>query len=217
MFNLINNISLEDGLKMVGIFKITNKVNGKVYVGKSEDITKTFETCKNVDDYVPNRLPIFNEISTYGVDKFEFNVLEECPLSQLAEKETYYMNMYGLRETETSAANSDSVLSVGRKNNPNVGLGLRRHIHKMRTDEAYRAQMVEKYCNNRPNAISVDMLDKVTGEIIMTFPKIMEGARWIRENTRYVKADYSTINKVCKGNGKSAYGYKWQYTRDRNN
>lgn len=197
---------------MVGIYKITNKVNGKVYVGKSEDINKMFEICKNINDYPSNGLPIFNEISAYGVDKFEFNILEECPVSQLLEKETYYMNMYGLKDS----GNSSTGTSKGRKNNPNVGLGLRRHIHKMRTDAAYRAQMIEKYRNNRPNAIEVDMMDKLTGEIIMTFPKIMEGARWIRENTRYVKADYSTINKVCKGNGKSAYGYKWQYTRDRN-
>lgn len=203
---------------MVGIYKITNKVNGKVYVGKSEDINKMFEMCKNANDCPSKSLPIFSEISAYGVDKFEFNVLEECPVSQLLEKETYYMNMYSLQETNasTDASKAKGRASKGRKNNPNVGLGLRRHIHKMRTDEAYRAQMIEKYRNNRPNAIEVDMMDKLTGEIIMTFPKIMEGARWIRENTKYVKADYSTINKVCKGNGKSAYGYKWQYTRDRN-
>lgn len=209
---------MEDGFEMVGIYKITNKVNGKVYVGKSEDITKVFETCKNSKNS-GSGLPIFNEISAYGADKFEFHVLEECPVNQLSEKELYYMNMYGLRDSNYSSLDMDkenkSTSKSSRKSNPNVGLGLRRHIHKMRTDEAYRAQMIEKYRNNRPNAIAVDMMDKTTGEILMTFPKIMEGARWIRENTRYDRADYSTINKVCKGNGKSAYGYRWQYTRDR--
>ena len=113
----------------------------------------------------------------------------------------------------------DSIPSVGknnsRKNSPNIGIGLKRHVQKMRTDAEYRAQMVEKYKNNRPNSISVDMVDSKTGEIMMSFPKIMEGAKWIRENTKYIKADYATINKVCKGKGKTAYGYKWQYTRDR--
>lgn len=199
---------------MVGIYKITNKVNGKVYVGKSEDISKVFEDCKDFKNNL-NKLPIFNEIATYGVDKFEFNILEECSIDQLPEKETYYMNMYGLRDSGYLGKDAvDGSVSSGRRKNPNVGLGLRRHIHKMRTDEAYRASMIEKYRNNRPNAISIDMMDKTTGEVLMTFPKIMEGARWIRENTKYLKADYSTINKVCKGNGKSAYGYRWRYTAD---
>ena len=85
----------------------------------------------------------------------------------------------------------------------------------MKTDPLYREQMVQKYKNNRPNSIPIDMLDKNTGEIIMTFQKIMDGAAWVRENTPYLKADYATINKVCKGQCKTAYGYKWRYTRDR--
>lgn len=95
------------------------------------------------------------------------------------------------------------------------GKGLRMHIEKMRTDPNYRQMMVEKYKNNRPNAIEIDMLDKETMEIVKTFPKIMDGAAWIRENTPYVKADYATINKICKKQGKTAYGYKWRYTKDR--
>lgn len=102
-----------------------------------------------------------------------------------------------------------------RKVSPNVGLGLKKHTERMKTDPEYRKIMVEKYKNNRPNAIAVDMLDKDTFEIVMTFPKIMDGAAWIRENTRYTKADYATINKICKRQGKTAYGYRWRYTKDR--
>lgn len=75
--------------------------------------------------------------------------------------------------------------------------------------------MVEKYKKNRPNAIAVDMIDKETLEVVKTFPKIMDGANWIRENTAYKKADYATINKICKKQGKTAYGYKWRYVKDR--
>ena len=101
------------------------------------------------------------------------------------------------------------------KKTSNVGLGLKKHVEKMRTNPEYRELMIEKYKNNRPNAIAVDMLDKDTMEVIKTFPKIMDGAAWIRENTTYTKADYATINKICKKQGKTAYGYRWRYTRDR--
>lgn len=109
----------------------------------------------------------------------------------------------------------DDAKKKKRKISPNAGLGLKKHIEKMKTDPEYRKLMVEKYKNNRPNAIEIDMLDKDTMQIIKTFPKIMDGAAWIRENTSYVKADYATINKICKKQGKTAYGYKWRYTRDR--
>lgn len=102
-----------------------------------------------------------------------------------------------------------------RKNNPNIGIGLKKHIEKMKTNPDYRQIMVEKYKNNRPNSIPIDMMDRDTMRVIMTFPKIMDGAAWIRANTSYVKADYATINKICKKQGKTAYGYKWRYTRDR--
>lgn len=101
------------------------------------------------------------------------------------------------------------------KNNSNMGAGLKKHIEKMKTDPEYRKKMIEKYKSNRPNAIEIDMLDKDTMQIIMTFPKIMDGAAWIRQNTSYVKADYSTINKICKKQGRTAYGYRWRYTKDR--
>ncbi len=215
---------------MVGIYKITNRMNGNVYVGKSENIFEVFRQYQRQQgDF--SEMPMSRDVALYGVDKFDFDVLEECPLQQLDAKESYYINLYGLQTKKNNnnmgvipgngfiggnyILDEKKKVSKGRKNNPNVGLGLKRHIEKMRNDPEYRAQMVEKYKNNRPNAIAVDMLNIETGEIIMSFPKIMDGAKWIRENTKYIKADYSTINKVCKGNGKTAYGYKWQYTRNR--
>lgn len=81
----------------------------------------------------------------------------------------------------------------------------------MKADSVYRAKIIQRYKENRPNAIAVDMLDKETKEIIRSFSKLMDAAAWIRENTDYKKADYATINKVCKGRGKTAYGYAWRY------
>lgn len=102
-----------------------------------------------------------------------------------------------------------------KKVSPKVGLGLKKHVEKMRNNPEYRQMMVEKYKKNRPNSIAVDMIDKETLEVVMTFSKIMDGASWIRENTSYKKADYATINKICKKQGKTAYGYKWRYVKDR--
>lgn len=110
---------------------------------------------------------------------------------------------------------SESAVDGAKTKRANVGAGLKRHTDRMRNDPEYRQMMIQKYKSNRPNAISIDMMDRESGELINTFPKIMDGAAWIRENTDYSKADYATINKICKGYGKTAYGFKWRYTRDR--
>lgn len=81
----------------------------------------------------------------------------------------------------------------------------------MKSDSEYRNKIVLKMKENKPNAIAVNMLDKDTKKIIKTFDKLMSAAEWIRNNTKYIKADYSTINKVCKGRGKTAYGFIWEY------
>lgn len=206
---------------MVGIYKITNRLNNKVYIGRSSDLLNVWNEHKTLKR--AKSLPIERDIALYGDDAFDFSILEECESDALATRENFYVKLYG---TASDGYNSKKMKheffskplkneSAPRTLHPNVGIGLKRHIEKMKTDPAYREQMVQKYKNNRPNSIPIDMIDKVTGEVIMTFPKIMDGAAWIRENTSYVKADYATINKVCKGQCKTAYGYKWRYTRDR--
>lgn len=206
---------------MVGIYKITNRLNNKVFIGKSNDILNAWNEHKNLSN--AKSLPIEKDIALYGDDKFDFSILEECEDDNLNDREVFYIKLYG---TANNGYNSKKIkhdfFSKPLKNtassrvlHPNVGIGLKKHIEKMKTDPLYREQMVQKYKNNRPNSIPIDMLDKNTGEIIMTFQKIMDGAAWVRENTPYLKADYATINKVCKGQCKTAYGYKWRYTRDR--
>lgn len=57
----------------------------------------------------------------------------------------------------------------------------------------------------------IDMLDK-NGIFIRKFVSLGEASEWIRNNTNYKKADYSTINKVGKGIGKTAYGFIWEFS-----
>lgn len=83
------------------------------------------------------------------------------------------------------------------------------HSVKMKTDQAYRDKVTASYRKNRPNKKAVAMLDKDRGIHISTFEKLMDAASWIRENTKYIKADYSTIRKAANNNG-CAYGYRWR-------
>ena len=84
------------------------------------------------------------------------------------------------------------------------------HINKMETDSEYRNKMIQKLKDNRPNSVSIDMMNIETGEVINNFKKIMDAQTWIKENTKYTKADNTTISRASKGKAKTAYGYRWK-------
>ncbi len=201
---------------MVCIYKLVNKVKNKVYIGKSANLKNIWEIYNGLREN--EKLALESDIKNYGFKNFEFAILEECLEKDSPERENYYINLYNMQNQKSLLNSEDEEISeikpkVKKKaeHRKSLNPGLKKHMERMKTDSDYRAKMIQKYKNNRPNAISINMLRKTDGEILKTFSKIMEGAAWIRENTKYKKADYATINKVCKGKGKTAYGYKWAY------
>ena len=64
---------------MIGIYKITNKLNGKVYIGQSRDIDARWRQHINAKD----NYAIHNAIKKYGKENFSFEVLLECPADML--------------------------------------------------------------------------------------------------------------------------------------
>jgi group I intron endonuclease len=59
------------------IYKITNKVNGKVYIGKSNDPERRWKQHKS-EVYKNKTTYLYQSMRKYGVDNFSFIVIEEC-------------------------------------------------------------------------------------------------------------------------------------------
>lgn len=57
---------------MIGIYKITNKINGKVYIGQSWNIERRWKEEKNGQ----TNSHLKNSIKKYGIDNFIFEVIE---------------------------------------------------------------------------------------------------------------------------------------------
>ena len=82
---------------MIGIYKITNIINQKCYIGKSIDIErrwqehKTNYLRKNTKEY---NCVIYRAFRKYGIENFTFEVIEECSLNCLSEKEQYWIHIY---------------------------------------------------------------------------------------------------------------------------
>lgn len=81
------------------IYKITNIINNKIYIGQT---TRTAEIRwkehkKNIQA-LKHRLPLYKAMDKYGIDSFVIEVLEECDDELLNEREIYWiqkLNSFG--------------------------------------------------------------------------------------------------------------------------
>jgi group I intron endonuclease len=73
----------------IGIYKITNP-NGKVYIGQSNNIERRFEEHKNIK--FSNQIKLKNSILKYGLENHTFEILEECDMSIIDEREIYWIS-----------------------------------------------------------------------------------------------------------------------------
>lgn len=79
---------------MTGIYKITNQINNKIYIGQSVDINKRWQYYKSPPEILNYKSKIISAIKKYGIENFIFEILEECPINELDKKEYYYVKLY---------------------------------------------------------------------------------------------------------------------------
>lgn len=150
--------------KIIGIYLITNKINGKRYVGQSYDIKGRWNAhlrCKK-------NFPLYNAMRKYGDENFSFEILRKMPEENaltsiiLDSLETHYIKIwklqdnqfgYNLRSGGANGRHSAESLermkiaqhgrprhlwsAESRKKLSNSIKGIRRHAY----DEAFRAKL----------------------------------------------------------------------------
>ena len=99
-----------------GIYKITNMINNKVYIGKSNNIERRFSEHKSPYEWsrTPNK-PLYLAFQKYGLMNFMFDIIEECDDTKLNDREKYWIDYY-------NSTNSDigyNILSGGDGHAPN--------------------------------------------------------------------------------------------------
>lgn len=83
--------------KKCGIYLIRNIINGKVYIGKSNNIYKrivchksalTRKSKKHENEH------FINAWHKYGAENFAYTIIEECKFDELKERELYWIDYY---------------------------------------------------------------------------------------------------------------------------
>ena len=164
------------GAAIIGIYKITKKENGKSYIGQSNDIERRLKEHQTKTD-----IPIEIAIHKYGIDAFTYEVLEECSLDELDEKEVYWIEKFNTYK--------------GKGYNCNPGGGNNQGENNGRTkltndDVAYIRECYDVHMRRRQ--VYEQFKDKIS---FSSFASIWDGSTWknikpevyTEENKNYYK------------------------------
>jgi len=124
-------------MKKTGIYKIVNKINNKTYIGSSIDIDNRFYVHKNKlkKNIHPNNI-LQNSVNKYGIENFIFEVIEECDVELLTEREQYWINFningYNIRKiAESNRGISLSEETKKKISESNKGKVISEHVRKL--------------------------------------------------------------------------------------
>lgn len=207
------------------IYVITNNINNKKYVGKTNfSIEKRFKEHKR--DSKKRKLekrPLYSAMRKYGEENFSIEELEECASEKAEEREIYWinkLNTYGHNGYNATHGGDGKQLY----NYKEIADKYLEFLSIDKTSKFFNCDpsIVRKACEENNIEIinyyfenikkSVIMLDKDNNQVIKIFKGISNAARWICEQQNKEYAHYCTahINEVIKGKRKTAYEHKWK-------
>ena len=211
------------------IYKITNNINGKIYIGKTMRSIKQRwkEHLANIKkEECKNRL-LYRAINKYGVENFSIEKIEECSDIILSDREKYWIEYYNsFKNGYNATKGGDGSPYIDRKlvieiykqiqNCKKTAEILNIHIDsvykilKSNNIERKSSQEISKECSSKP----VYMLNKKDLRILKVFASMKEAAKYIQEQTNNntdLRGMASHIREVCQGKRKTAYGYSWKF------
>ena len=113
---------------MIGIYKITNTKNGKIYIGQSKDINRRWIEHKcyyKSKNHHSSSSYLYSSMRKYGIEFFSFEVIEEVEENELDAKEIFYINLYCSNKKENGynlTNGGDKGQTLIGANNPNSHL-----------------------------------------------------------------------------------------------
>lgn len=203
------------------IYKITNKTNNKVYIGKTDyTIEKRWkEHCS--DRFRYQERPLYRAINKYGEESFYIELVEECNSELSSEKEIYWINFYnsyknGYNATlggEGAQTINHSLIIESYLELKNCKLVANKfNICQETVRDTLHSNNIEVFSSSIVNQINkkkVEMYSKDL-ELIMTFPSVESAGKYIDE-LKNINRSKQHIREVCLGKRKTAYGFVWKY------
>lgn len=206
------------------IYKITNDVNDKVYIGQTHNSIQDRWKSHKYSSMFSNA-PLYRAMRKHGIENFHIEVIEECPQDKLNEREIYWIKQYqsygkgynGTRGGDGHWIYEEDVI----KDLWNKGYNLKKicvelniavgTVKKILRDyppfiEQREQRYIEASLNKTYDSTPIKQYT-LDGEYITTYPSVTEASR-------QTETDVSTIIRVCKGVSSYANGFQWRYEGD---
>lgn len=203
------------------IYKITNRINNKGYIGKTSlTIEQRWaEHQKDAMSSQKNHRPLYSAIRKYGIENFIVEQIEEVSTDKEAcEREIFWIEYYGTFKNGYNAtkggdgrsyADYELIYNLFQEGKTSKEIReITGHADETikRALETKNISSEERMLRGRTTKQSVQMLNKDTLEILNIFPSITSAERFLNKpNSR------RHITEVCQKKRKTAYGYKWQW------
>ena len=209
------------------IYKITNKINGKVYIGKTEgNIKKRWqEHCK---DYTKERCkdrPLYRAMNKYGIEHFHIEQLEET--DNASEREIYWIEQkqsfkHGYNATMGGDGKRyldyDLIYSTYEvvQNATEVARRLNISVDSVYTVIHQRGGVIKtaQEIIREKNSKAVKMFDK-NKEYIQSFSSLTEAAQFLKDNNYTNSTDLKGvavhIRQCANKQRKTAYSFIWEW------
>ena len=213
---------------MAYIYQITNDINGKIYIGKTEfSIEKRFkEHCQDAFRDRNEKRPLYAAMRKYGIEHFHIELIEETDNPE--EREVFWIeNKRSFKNGYNATVGGDGkkyidydlVISTYKEVKNAVHVAEMFGIHPDSVYNILKANNISSLYSSE-NSPNKELQGKICGmfstndELLKSFSTIKDAARYIiQENISKdtIKGISSHISQVCNGKRKSAYGYHWKF------
>lgn len=184
--------------KIIGIYCIKNKINSKLYIGKTINLyRRKYQYIGELKGNKHKNKHLQYAFKKYGIDNFVFEIIEFCELKNLGAREYYWMNFH-------KTYNRNNGYNIEMLDENGYSIKSYESIQKMRSTISKNKYIKPK---GKLNSTSKEIFQyDLNGSYITSFESCHIAAEFLNK-----KESYTTISKCARKFYGSALGYQWRY------
>lgn len=207
------------------IYKITNKINEKIYIGKTlQPIYIRFkEHCKDAFRDRNEKRPLYAAMRKHGTESFEIELIEEISIDKLSEREMYWIEKYNSYHNGYNATKGgdgkqlydyQAIIKGFLSGKLIKELAIEFECCEDTISQALKSANIDTKQNSVKSTYKKLIAYDLNDNVIQEFESRKAAVLWLQSNN-YTKATdidniTAAIGRAANGKRATAYGMKWK-------